>query len=105
VCPFDNGGYHFLICGWNVNGQAVSDLWIQDMYARLNPTRLNVIFLLVTRSPSIEKAIQLLHHLFCRNKNEEWMVYITPGRFSGVEGRNEFVEGVTMVVHRRVRSG
>jgi hypothetical protein len=105
TCPFDNGGYHFSVCRWNVNGQAVTDIWIQELYASLVFTRLDVLFLLDTRTPSTEKAIQLLHYLFRRNMNEEWMFYITPARSSGVPGRNKFMGGVIMLVCKRIRLG
>jgi hypothetical protein len=36
---------------------------------------------------------------------KEYMVYVFPGRSSGVKGRNEHVGGITMLVSKRSRSG
>jgi hypothetical protein len=77
--------------------------WAEELYGRLSQRPLDVLFLVDTRTPPAQK--DYVHNTLKFGLAEEYMVYVFPGRSSGVKGRNEHVGGITMLVSKRSRSG
>jgi hypothetical protein len=46
-------------------------------------------------------AKNLIYHQFRKNMNREWMIYIFPARSAGGAGRNDSIDGVTLLVLKR----
>jgi hypothetical protein len=92
---------HLGMGSWNVDGVAVTTVWIQALYARWSTKpNLHVLYLVDTRLDPAKK--DLYKHLFLTNLGGGFSVYLFPGQASGVKGRNNHVGGITMLVrHQR----
>jgi hypothetical protein len=62
-----------------------------------------VLFLLDTRVQADAK--NLIYHLFTKNMNKEWMIYIFPARSAGGHDRNDSIGAVTLLVCKRDHLG
>jgi hypothetical protein len=99
---FYSPDFHLGMGSWNVDGVAVTTVWIQALYARWSTKpNLHVLLLVNTRLDPAQK--DLYKDLFLANLGGEFLVYLFPGQASGVKGRNNHVGGITMLGrHQRV---
>jgi hypothetical protein len=87
--PFYTEGQHIGVSSCNVNGPEFADLWIQELYARLGRSSIDVIFLLYTL---VRADAKNLIHIFL-------------SRSAGGSGRNDSIGGVTLLVRKRDHLG
>jgi hypothetical protein len=97
---FDLWDYHISVCGWNVNGVRMDMMWAEELYGR----GLWMFFSLVDTRTSLAQK-DYVHNALKFGLAEEYIMYVFPGRSSGVKGRNKHVWGITMLVSKRSRSG